>query len=70
MTVRTLIGAGCAALAIAAAMPAAALGSDETVTPYFQHAIPNIPGKSTVSLIVDYASGGVSPSHTHARSIA
>jgi quercetin dioxygenase-like cupin family protein len=68
MTIRTLIGASCAALAIAAAMPAAANGSSETVTPYFERAIPNIPGKSMVSLIVEYAPGGASPSHTHAKS--
>ncbi|MEA2850753.1 MAG: hypothetical protein QOE02_772 [Rhodospirillaceae bacterium] len=68
MTVRTLIGASCAALAIAAAMPAAAHGSGETATPYFERAIPNIPGKSMVSLIVEYAPGGASPAHTHAKS--
>ncbi len=40
----------------------------ETVTPHFDHAIPNIPGKSLVALVVDYAPGGASPSHTHAKS--
>jgi quercetin dioxygenase-like cupin family protein len=69
---RTFIGATCAALAIAtampAALPAAAHGSGETVTPHFERAIPNIPGKSLVTLVVDYAPGGASPSHTHAKS--
>lgn len=68
MNIRILIGVPCAALAIATAMPAAAHGPGETVTPHFEHAIPNIPGKSMVTLIVDYAPGGASPSHTHAKS--
>jgi quercetin dioxygenase-like cupin family protein len=65
---RTFIGAACAALAIAAAMPAVAHGTGEMVTPHFERAIPNIPGKSLIALVVDYAPGGESPSHTHARS--
>ena len=68
MALRSLIGATCAALAIATAMPVAAHGPGETVTPHFDHAIPNIPGKSLVTLVVDYAPGGASPSHTHAKS--
>jgi quercetin dioxygenase-like cupin family protein len=64
---RTFIGAACAAIAIALT-PAAAREPGETVTPHFERAIPNIPGKSLVTLVVDYAPGGASPSHTHARS--
>jgi quercetin dioxygenase-like cupin family protein len=56
--------AACAALVIATAMPAAA----QTVTPTFQQAITNIPGKSLVAVVVDYAPGGASPSHVHAKS--
>jgi quercetin dioxygenase-like cupin family protein len=48
--------------------PAAEHGSGETVTPNFEHAIPNIPGKSLVARVVDYAPGGGSPSHKHAES--
>jgi quercetin dioxygenase-like cupin family protein len=48
--------------------PAAEHGTGETVTPNFEHAIPNIPGKSLVTQVVDYAPGGVSPSHKHAKS--
>jgi quercetin dioxygenase-like cupin family protein len=40
----------------------------ETVTTNFDHAIPNIPGKSLVAAVVDYAPGGASPSHAHAKS--
>ena len=53
--------------AFAAASPAAG-HEGETVTPHFQHAIPNIPGKSLVAVVVDYAPGGASPSHVHAKS--
>jgi quercetin dioxygenase-like cupin family protein len=68
MKVRSIIGAAVAAVAIATAMPAAAHGVGETVTPHFQEAIPNIPGKSLVAVVVDYKPGGASPAHTHARS--
>jgi quercetin dioxygenase-like cupin family protein len=70
MKMRSIIGAAVAAVAIATAtaMPAAAQGIGETVTPHFQKAISNIPGKSLVAVVVDYKPGGASPSHTHARS--
>ena len=56
-------------IAIAAAVSsAAAQDHGETVTPHFEQAIPNIPGKSLVAFVVDYAPGGASPSHTHAKS--
>jgi hypothetical protein len=57
MNIRSFIGVACAAVAIATAMPAAAQ-EGETVAPYFNQAIPNIPGKSLVALVVDYAPGG------------
>jgi quercetin dioxygenase-like cupin family protein len=65
---RTLLGAGCAVITMASAISSAAHGAGEVVTPKFERAIANIPGKSMVSLIVDYAPGGASPPHTHARS--
>jgi hypothetical protein len=42
MNIRSVIGVACAAVAIAAEMPAAAQDG-ETVTPYFNQAISNIP---------------------------
>jgi hypothetical protein len=57
MNISSFIGVACAAVAIATAMPAAAQVG-ETVTPYFNQAIPNIPGKSLVAQFVDYAPGG------------
>ena len=69
MKVRTIVAAICAALAFAVAGPASAHGGQaETVTPKFDQAIPNIPGKSLVILEVDYAPGAASPPHRHAKS--
>src|SRR5262245_61102904 len=67
MNIRSFFGVACAAVAIATAVPAAAQ-EGETVTLYFNQAIPNIPGKSLVAQFVDYAPGGVSAPHAHAKS--
>jgi quercetin dioxygenase-like cupin family protein len=40
----------------------------EQVKPVFEHAIPNIEGKSMVAVVVTYPPGGKSPAHHHARS--
>jgi quercetin dioxygenase-like cupin family protein len=40
----------------------------EQVKPVFEQAIPNIPGKRLVALVVSYPPGGKSPSHWHAGS--
>src|ERR1700760_53891 len=68
MNKRSVIGAACAAVAIATATPAATHGVSEKVTPYFEQVIPNIPGKSLVSQIVEYAPGGASQPHVHSKS--
>src|SRR5262245_790024 len=68
MKIRSILSAAYAAVAIAAATPVAAHGTGETVTPHFQQTIPNIPGKSVKTVIVDYAPGGASASHLHAES--
>jgi quercetin dioxygenase-like cupin family protein len=65
---RSALGAACAALALLAAAPAGAHDLHETVTPNFAHAIPNIPGKSLIAVIVDYPPGAASPPHRHAGS--
>jgi quercetin dioxygenase-like cupin family protein len=39
-----------------------------TVTPAFRHEIPNVPGKSLVAAVVNYAPGAKSPPHRHAAS--
>ena len=40
----------------------------EQVHPVFEHAVPNIAGKSLIALVVTYPPGGKSPSHRHAGS--
>ena len=50
-------------------VPVKAAAQDrETLTPAFQEAIPNIPGKSLIGVVVSYPPGGKSPAHTHAGS--
>lgn len=68
MNMKLSVGAACFAAAIATSMSTLAEGRGETITPHFEQAIPNIPGKSLVAVIVDYAPGGASPSHIHAKS--
>jgi quercetin dioxygenase-like cupin family protein len=68
MDIKSIIGAACAAIAIAVATPAAANDNGEKITPQFEHALPNVPGKSLVAIIVDYAPGGASPAHMHSKS--
>ena len=58
MNAKSIIGAACAALAITTAIPAAAHDPGDVVTPHFERAIPNIPGKTLTALIVDYPPGG------------
>lgn len=43
-------------------------GLTEVVTPNFERTIPNIPGKSLITVEVEYAPRAASPSHTHAKS--
>ena len=64
MNIKAVIVAACLALAT----PAAAQSRGEMITPNFEQAIPNIPGKSLVAVVVDYAPGGASHSHRHAKS--
>jgi quercetin dioxygenase-like cupin family protein len=68
MNIRSIVGAACAGIAFSFAMTATAHGTGETVGLNFQHSIPNIPGKSLTAVVVDYAPGGASPTHTHAKS--
>src|SRR5258706_12906816 len=68
MEIKSALRAAGAAFAIALAAPAAARERGETVAPHFERAMPNIPGKSLVALVVDYAPGGASLPHTHAKS--
>ncbi|MEH2549267.1 quercetin dioxygenase-like cupin family protein [Bradyrhizobium sp. AZCC 2262] len=68
MNIRTVLGAACTCIAIAAATPSVAQNKGEVVTPNFDQALPGIPGKSLIAVTVDYAPGAASPSHSHAKS--
>ncbi|WP_322012862.1 cupin domain-containing protein [Paraburkholderia sp. J12] len=68
MNIRTVLRTTCLAVAFAMAMPAGAQTVGETVTPNFAQGIPNIPGKSLEAVVVDYAPGGASAPHMHAKS--
>jgi len=59
------------AASIAVTIPAAVIahgGRSEAVTPRFEQAIPNIPGKSLIAVEVNYAPGQASKPHMHAKS--
>src|SRR5262249_24084724 len=69
MKLRTIIAATCAAVACSMAGPIYAHDNREpTVTKNFEAAIPNISGKSLIAVEVNYAPGGASAPHTHAKS--
>jgi quercetin dioxygenase-like cupin family protein len=68
MNMRSILSGAYTALAVAVAAPAFAHPVGETVTPNFNQAIPNIPGKSLVTVVVDYAPGAASVPHLHAKS--
>ena len=58
------------AIAITTIWTGAALAADDTskVTLVYDHALPNVPGKSLKGVLVEYAPGGTSPAHTHPAS--
>lgn len=59
------------AVALAALSFTAASAGDRPagkVTVVFDHALPNVPGKSMRGVLVEYSPGGGSPAHTHPKS--
>ena len=48
----------------------AAIAADKNskVTLVYEHALPNVPGKSIKGVLVEYAPGGTSSAHTHPKS--
>lgn len=57
-----------AAFLLLAAAAATAGETDVGVAEVFNHAIPNVAGKSVIAVQVDYAPGAVSPPHRHEKS--
>ncbi len=67
MKIKTL-AAAYAAIAIATSSPGFAHDVGDKVTPNFEQAIPNIPGKSLTAVVVDYPPGAASVPHVHGKS--
>ena len=67
MTYR-LTAVGLACLAVFSLAGSAAFAQQSKVTPAFKEEIANIPGKSLTAVLVEYAPGGKTPSHHHAKS--
>jgi quercetin dioxygenase-like cupin family protein len=63
---RILYGALTAILTFGPA--SAQAGNSAKVTIVFDHALPNVPGKSMKAVLVEYAPGGTSSAHTHPKS--
>jgi quercetin dioxygenase-like cupin family protein len=66
MFTRPFLAAAFAALSMTAASAGDPLPGKVTVV--FDRPIPNVPGKSMRGVLVEYAPGGASPSHTHPKS--
>jgi quercetin dioxygenase-like cupin family protein len=56
-----------AALPLGTALADALKPNEAKVTLVYQHELPNVPGKSIKSVLVEYGPGGFSPGHTHAK---
>ncbi|GAA4256855.1 cupin domain-containing protein [Azospirillum formosense] len=71
---RALLPTTSLAAAIAFALPPSLALADlpgsrnAKVTQVYEHALPDVPGKSIRGVLVEYGPGGYSPSHTHAKS--
>ena len=65
---RRFLIAAALVLIVPPAVPIAAPVVRSTVTRVFQHEIPNISGKTLISVIVNFAPGAKSGSHRHAPS--
>jgi quercetin dioxygenase-like cupin family protein len=45
-----------------------AADNNAKITLVYEHALPNVPGKSLKGVLVEYGPGGSSPAHTHPKS--
>ncbi len=63
-----LCGMVFAALSLRDAAADGSSTSESKVTLVFDHALPNVPGKSVKGVLVEYPPGGSSPAHTHPHS--
>ncbi|ABB74298.1 cupin domain-containing protein [Nitrosospira multiformis] len=68
MFTRFLCSVACAALSISGASADNLPADKSKVTLVFDHALPNVPGKSMKGVLVEYEPGASSPAHTHPKS--
>ncbi|MET0481570.1 MAG: cupin domain-containing protein [Aestuariivirgaceae bacterium] len=68
MFTRLLCGIFIATLAPTPALAQDTAAASAKVTVVFDHALPNVPGKSMRGVLVEYGPGGKSPGHTHPKS--
>jgi quercetin dioxygenase-like cupin family protein len=57
-----------ATLPLAGALADTPTSKNAKITLVYQHELPNVPGKSIKSVLVEYGPGGYSPAHTHPAS--
>src|SRR3989475_5201645 len=58
----------CALIATLGVGAGIAADKDSKVTLVYEHALPNVPGKSIKGVLVEYGPGGTSSAHTHPKS--
>jgi quercetin dioxygenase-like cupin family protein len=58
----------CAIIATIGVSSGIAADNNAKVTLVYEHALPNVPGKSIKGVLVEYGPGGSSPAHTHPKS--
>jgi len=68
MTVRFLGAVALAMISMTGAYAGDASHDKSKVTLVYDHALPNVPGKSMRAVLVEYEPGGFSPAHTHPNS--
>jgi quercetin dioxygenase-like cupin family protein len=68
MMIKKLCSAAVVLLLTASAAGAHEAGEAAKVTLVFEHELPNVPGKSMKSVLVEYGPGGSNEAHTHPSS--
>ena len=63
-----LLAALLVAISSGSAFAEASGSKNARVTLVYEHALPDVPGKSVKGVLVEYGPGGYSPAHTHPRS--
>ena len=63
-----ILAAVLVALPLGSAFAEASGSKNANVTQVYEHALPDVPGKSVRGVLVEYGPGGFSPSHIHPKS--